>query len=352
MNIIVAKEPKMALANPLLQQLFPAPLTDEVFGAQSMVAALIAVEAAYYDVMNAETLNLGGFQADIEALTLAAARDGVIVPELVRQIKGALAARGEDVSSVHKGMTSQDVTDTANALLFRKLNAHFETKLALIVERLEILSEEFGENPLMARTRMQAALEVRVSDRLLNWQNGVKELQNSFGAVRKQIETVSLGGPVGDGRHWGADLPKIATELAIKLDLYPQEYVWHSLRGRVQDYANWLAKASGLCGKIGQDIALMAQQGVDEIRIAGGGASSAMVHKSNPILAESLVSLGRYNAGLLGTLAQAMLHEQERSGAAWGLEWLTLPQMLATTEASLANLNTLLASAVNIGNEA
>ena len=31
-----------------------------------------------------------------------------------------------------------------------------------------------------------------------------------------------------------------------------------------------------------------------------------------------------------------MIHEQERSGAAWGLEWMVLPQMLMTAARALA----------------
>ena len=60
-----------------------------------------------------------------------------------------------------------------------------------------------------------------------------------------------------------------------------------------------------------------------------------MEHKSNPVAAELLVTLARYNAGLAGTLQQAMVHENERSGAAWTLEWLTLPHMMVATGASL-----------------
>ena len=60
-----------------------------------------------------------------------------------------------------------------------------------------------------------------------------------------------------------------------------------------------------------------------------------MAHKSNPVNAEVLVALARHNAGLVGTLHQALVHENERSGAAWTLEWLTLPQMLVATGGSL-----------------
>ena len=98
---------------------------------------------------------------------------------------------------------------------------------------------------------------------------------------------------------------------------------------------NLLALFSGSLGKLGADVALLAQSEVGALRLEGAGGSSAMAHKANPVNAEILVALARYNAGLSGTLAQAMVHEYERSGAAWTLEWLTLPPMLVTTGASL-----------------
>ena len=88
-------------------------------------------------------------------------------------------------------------------------------------------------------------------------------------------------------------------------------------------------------GKIGQDVALMVQNEVAEARLATGGGSSAMPHKSNPVPAEILVALARFNAGSLGTLHQALVHENERSGAAWTLEWMVLPPMVVTAAAGL-----------------
>jgi 3-carboxy-cis,cis-muconate cycloisomerase len=60
-----------------------------------------------------------------------------------------------------------------------------------------------------------------------------------------------------------------------------------------------------------------------------------MPHKVNPIGAETLVALARYAAGLVGALHQALVAENERSGAAWTLEWLTLPPLVGATAAAL-----------------
>jgi 3-carboxy-cis,cis-muconate cycloisomerase len=79
----------------------------------------------------------------------------------------------------------------------------------------------------------------------------------------------------------------------------------------------------------------MAQNEIAEIKLAEGGGSSAMPHKSNPVRAEVLVALARFNAALIAAQHQALIHENERSGAAWTLEWLILPQMVVATGAAL-----------------
>ena len=120
--------------------------------------------------------------------------------------------------------------------------------------------------------------------------------------------------------------------LARELDLTdaPQ---WHSQRDRIGEIAALLVTITGTLGKIGQDIALMTYCG-DEITLANGGGSSTMPHKHNPVAAEVLVTLARFNGALLGGLAQSAVHEQERSGAAWTMEWLLLPQMAVATGTS------------------
>ncbi len=110
---------------------------------------------------------------------------------------------------------------------------------------------------------------------------------------------------------------------------------WHNDRDRFVEYAGWLSMVSGSLGKVGQDICLMAQQGIDEISQAGGGSSSAMAHKKNPVIAELLITLAQYNAGQLSLMHNSLLHEQERSGAAWALEWMALPAMVCATGKAL-----------------
>ena len=109
---------------------------------------------------------------------------------------------------------------------------------------------------------------------------------------------------------------------------------WHSQRDRIVSFAGLLSLITGALGKFGQDIALMARQG-GEIVLSGGG-SSAIAREQDPVSAEALVTLARFNATALAGLHQSLVHEQERSGSAWTLEWMALPPMVVATGAALA----------------
>jgi adenylosuccinate lyase len=111
----------------------------------------------------------------------------------------------------------------------------------------------------------------------------------------------------------------IAAELARRLGLRNGPS-WLAERDGPAELANWLSLVSGSLGRIGEDVALMVQNEVGQAQLSGGGASSAMAHKSNPVQAEILVTLARFNASLLAGQHHALVHENERSGAAWTLE--------------------------------
>jgi 3-carboxy-cis,cis-muconate cycloisomerase len=268
------------------------------------------------------------FRPDVLALKAATARDGVVVPELVRQLRTAVGDPFCDY--VHLGATSQDVIDSSLILRLKAVVFVFSSRLSGIIDAFQDLDTQCGARPLMGRTRMQAALPIAVSDRLRAW-------REPLGAYRDRLTEqrlpVQFGGATGTLEGLGDRAAEVRARLAQELGLTdaPQ---WQSQRALVSDLANLLSVISGSLGKFGQDVALLAQAG-DEIALAGGGSSSAMAHKQNPVVAETLVALARFNAVQLSGIHQSLVHEQERSGAAWTLEWLILPQMVMATAVSL-----------------
>jgi 3-carboxy-cis,cis-muconate cycloisomerase len=223
-----------------------------------------------------------------------------------------------------------------------------DERIHQLLARLGTMAEEEGARPLMAQTRMQAALPFTVADKLGTWTRPLASHRARLAALSGSLP-VQLGGPVGNGAGFGPDFEALRADLARRLGLRDAP-PWHSDRTVILDVAQALALLAGTLAKIGQDVALMAQTEVGAIRLAGGGGSSAMAHKQNPVRAEVLVSLGRLCAGLLGTLAQSMIHENERSGAAWTLEWIVLPQMAEAAGRALVLCDELLTGA-RFGND-
>jgi 3-carboxy-cis,cis-muconate cycloisomerase len=288
---------------------------------------------------------LAAFRPNMDRLRQETARDGVVVPELVRQIREAVGT--PHATHAHFGATSQDVIDTALMLRLKPALDLLDRRLEGAVGLLEDLRERFGGKELVGHTRMQAAIPITIGDRIDSWVAPLTRDRSRLRALGPALLVVQFGGAAGTLEKLGDKGAAVRKLLAQKLGLgdAPQ---WHSQRDRIAELAGWLSLTTGSLGKLGQDIALMAQAG-GEIVLSGGGGSSTMPHKQNPIGAELLVTLARFNAVQLSGMHQSLVHEQERSGAAWTLEWLILPQMLMATGAATRTAIKLLDSVERLG---
>ncbi|WP_427023599.1 3-carboxy-cis,cis-muconate cycloisomerase [Aureimonas ureilytica] len=333
---------------PLLDALTGDPEIASLFAPEAEIAALLRVEAALAEAQGAlgtidpaAAERIGAavrtFAPDETALRRGLSRDGVVIPELVRQLRGAA---GEAGPSVHQGATSQDVIDTGLMLRLQGLLGLLDARTDAVLMEIARLCTEEGDRPLMAQTRMQAALPFTVADKLATWARPLRSHRERLGELARSLP-IQLGGPIGNGGSFGPSYEALRADLATRLGLRDAA-PWHSDRTPILDIAQGLALLSGTLGKIGQDLVLMAQSEVGAVKLSGGGGSSAMVHKQNPVGAEVLVTLARLNAGLLGTLSQSMIHENERSGAAWTLEWMVLPAMAEATGTATRHAHALL----------
>lgn len=337
------------LGDPEIRDLFStdATLAGMLLFEQALTRALAETGASDRATTETALAAMGTFRPDMDALSEGIARDGLPVPEWTRQLKAHAGSAA--IGAIHVGATSQDLLDTCQSLALKQANRIIRQRIQSLAGRLEELSKRFGANPLMGRTRMQAALPVTVADRVASWRRPLEKHLASLDHLGEQVEVLQFAGPVGlrDKPEGGAD--RVARLMAEDLDLVYTPNGWHTDRDNVVVYGQFLTRLSGSLGKMGQDIALMAQQGIDEVTLSGAGISSAMPHKQNPVLAETLVAFAAYTATQSGGLAQAMVHEQERSGAAWTLEWLFLPPIVETAARSLGIANALVGRIEGLG---
>ncbi len=327
-----------------------------LFGTEATIAGILRYEAALARALgncgvapkaavDAAIKAIEKWEPDFTALTADFRADGLPVPAVVRALKAQGGA--EAAPALHVAATSQDVLDTGQAFALHALSDLVAGRLAEVIDALDRLDATFGREKLMGRTRMQAALPIPASHRIAEWKLCVGRALARLPEARRGVEQVSYSGPVGlrDGPKGDA----VAANLADLLGLPLAERGSHVARDGVVAYGGFLSIVAGAAGKIGTDVSLMAQQGVGEAGLSGGGSSSAMPHKQNPVLAETLISQARFVAAQQGGLTGALIHEQERSGAAWALEWMFLPLMAETTGAALNNLRHLLDQINRIG---
>ena len=330
--------------HPLLGGLLGDEEAAHCFSVEAEIAAMVRFEVALAqaeaeegvipaEAADAITTALSAANFDMAALRQGTARDGVVVPEFVRQLREMVGE--EHGGSVHFGATSQDVIDTSLARRLVELMAILGGRLDRLVEALSDLEERQGGVETMAHTRMQAALPVAASRKIRSWREPLLRHRDRISVLENDIAILHFGGAVGSLDKLGDKGVGVSRRLASKLGLGTVIRARHSERDGQVALANWLSMVSGSLGKMGQDIALLAQTEVGEIRLASGGGSSAMPHKVNPVGAEVLVALARFNATLVSGMHHSLVHEGERSGAAWTLEWMVLPQMSVATAAGL-----------------
>lgn len=278
------------------------------------------------------------FKPDLEKLGHGTTQDGIVPPQLVRQLREHVG--NAYAKELHFGGTSQDVTDTSAMMRLRDCVAILSARLENLIADFAKLNDEQGSEQAMARTRMQRALPIPFSVRIAAWSSPLEHLL----ATRPVNFPLQLGGASGQLDKFLDKADAVRAAMAEDLQLTDPKGHWHTNRLPMIEIGNWLVAVSGALGKFGQDMVLMAQNEVAEVTFSGAGSSSAMPHKNNPVKAETLVTLARFNAGLIGALHQAQVHEYERSGAAWALEWMLMPQLAVAAGASLRNASELLAS--------
>jgi 3-carboxy-cis,cis-muconate cycloisomerase len=300
-------------------------------------AELGVIPAAAADAIAAAAAS---FRPDIAVLAAGTRRDGMVVPAWIAQLRRQV---GEPHGQyVHFGSTSQDVLDTSLVLRLRPVLDVLASRLTAIEARLDALTRKYSSEPAMARTRMQRALPIAWGDRIAAWRAPLARHQRRLAELRPRLMVLQFGGPVGTLDKFGAHGPALAAALGKALDLPVPDLCWHSARDNLAELAGWLSLLTGSLGKIGQDVAMLAQNEIGEVTLPGGGQSSAMHHKNNPVVPEILVTLARFNATQLSAMHQALVHEQERSGAAWTLEWMILPLMVTAAAAALAHAASLM----------
>ncbi len=274
-------------------------------------------------------------QLDPSALAAETARNGVPVPGLLAAFRKAAEAPAM-MRWLHWGATSQDILDTALALRLKRVLDLWEARLTDLIARLGTLADAHADLPMAARTYGQAATPTSFGALVASWGRPLLRHRARLAILRSDLLIVSLSGAAGTGAAMAGHGPAVRAGLAKALGLTDPLASWHSERDGMAAFAGWMAGVTASLGKMAEDMLLLTQTGLSEISIVGAGGSSTMPQKHNPVGPSAVVALARQVTGLSAVLTGAGLHRQQRDGAAWFTEWLTLPQMCISTGRALS----------------
>lgn len=279
--------------------------------------------------------SLSGLAIEPNSLAEATSSAGVVVPGLVSMLRDRIGPPHGDY--LHWGATSQDVLDTALILRLRDVLSVLETRLDTVIEVLAEQAERHAGTVMAARTRSQLATPTTFGLRIGGWLTPLVRCRERLAELRPRLLVLQFGGASGTLSVFGTRGIEVMAALAAELGLGVPAKPWHAERDTLAELAGWLALVTGALGKMAGDLILMGRSEIREATAGDGGGSSTMPQKSNPVSAETLVTLARFNAGQSGLCYQAMLHAEERDSTAWAMEWATLPQMLVATASALSH---------------
>jgi 3-carboxy-cis,cis-muconate cycloisomerase len=337
--------PASPAASALYGQLFNDPETATLFSDSAEIRALMLVEGALAKAQGdlglipaqaAAYIHRASFELQIDPAGLAAetGTNGVPIPALVAAFRKAAQAP-EMTQYLHWGATSQDIMDTGLALRLKRLITLWDTRLTLLTQGLGHLAETHADLPMAARTYGQSATPTSFGAIVASWGHPILRHQTRLHALTEGLTQVSLSGAAGTLSAMGDQGPQVRAALAAALSLADPGHSWHSERDAMANFAAWMAGLTASLGKMAEDLILLTQSGHGEVALSGAGGSSTMPQKQNPVGPSVLVALARQCIGLSATMQGAVLHRQQRDGAAWFTEWLTLPQLCISTGRAL-----------------
>lgn len=245
---------------------------------------------------------------------------------------------------IHRGLTSQDVIDTALIMSVRAVIDELQGQLLQQLSILAKLADGHRNTTMVARTLTQHAIPTTFGVKASVWLGGLLDAYRRLGSA---CTPVQIGGAAGTLaattelatlRAISGDAAAIAFDLvrdvadALSLSFSSP---WHTSRSVVTEAADALVGCTDAWGRIAADLVILSRPEIGEVTElipAGRGRSSTMPQKHNPVLSILIRRAAIAAPALAATLhTSAALANDERPDGAWHAEWDTLRTLARRT---------------------
>ncbi|MET1101543.1 MAG: adenylosuccinate lyase [Pyrodictiaceae archaeon] len=254
-------------------------------------------------------------------------------------------AGGEASRWIHYGATSNDVVDTAWALILREALSILKSKLSRIISILSDYAEKHSSTIMVGRTHGQHALPITLGFKLANY---VYELSRSYERIcclEKRLLRAKIAGAVGTMAAWG-DKGLIVRDVASRsLGLEPHVITTQvAPRDGFAELVSALAIMASQLERLALEVRELARPEIGEVWEDRGGriGSSAMPQKANPVTAERIAGLSRLLRGLVSSAIENIVlwHERDLSNSSY--ERIMIPHAILVADQVLEDAISLL----------
>jgi adenylosuccinate lyase len=233
----------------------------------------------------------------------------------------------------HYGLTSNDVVDTAQALLIKQASAVIAHDLERLADVLERRAWEFKDTPMIGRTHGIHAEPITFGFKIANWYSETQRNITRFASAAEDLRVGKFSGAVGTFAHLTPELEeKMCERLGLKAAAVSSQVIQ---RDRHAAYLATLAVMTCTLDKIATEIRHLQRTEVreaEEFFSEKQKGSSAMPHKRNPVTTEQISGLARVvrSNAQAGFENVALWHERDISHSS--VERVIIPDSTTLTD--------------------
>ena len=240
----------------------------------------------------------------------------------------------EQDARVHRGLTSQDVVDSALMRMAEAAVVSLRQDMHSAITRLATLAEEHRDTPMVARTLTQHAVPTTFGFRVAAWLTAALDADEDLAELDFPDQ---IGGAAGTR----------AAMVEIGREIPPGIPRWHTTRAPVTRLGDALVGCTDACARIANDVVTMSRPEIGELSEGSGGGSSTMPHKANPVLSVLVRRAALTTPQLAATLHLAAAQQvDDRADGGWHAEWATLRDLVRRTLVAASQTEDLIAGLV------
>jgi len=334
--------------------MYTSPRMKEIFCDEARFQAWLDVEAALAraqarlgiipkeaaaKITEAATID----NVDVAAMTEHFMASGFPIVPIVKQLNNALDE--ETRRYAHWGSTTQDITDTGQALMLKNGLAYLDETLSAVEDALITLSEEHRNTVMVGRTMGNQAIPITFGHKTAIWLAEFHRHRERLKEYRPRIEVGQIAGAVGTNATLGDRGLEVLSETMKELDLGEAPITWHVSRDGWAEATFLLGLVAATCAKIAAEISLLMRTEIAEVSEpyeTGRGGSSTLPQKRNPVICPTVVATGRMVREKVGLSLDCMVAQHERDLGGGHLEWTLLPEAFVLTGGALEKMLELL----------